>query len=82
MGVYQERKTMVKNGRKKKPSRARTASNGAGEKLFGLWEGTVLHIGGRMGYLISATQQLHRATDEIRFSNGHTVKLENAEDLR
>ena len=35
--------------RKKKPSRARKASNGAGEKFFGLWERKILHIGGRMG---------------------------------
>src|SRR4051812_39443993 len=37
---------MVKSRRKKKPTRARSASNGAGEGLFGLWEGTILHIGG------------------------------------
>ena len=40
---------MVKSARKKKPTRARSASNGAGEGLFGLWEGTTLHIGGKNG---------------------------------
>jgi len=35
--------------RKKKPSRARTASNGAGEELSGLWEERTLHIGGKNG---------------------------------
>ena len=33
----------------KKPSRARTASNGAGEGFFGLWEERTRHIGGKNG---------------------------------
>src|SRR5687768_14016717 len=51
---------MVKNARKKKPTRARSASNGAGEKSFGLWEGTIPHIGGKNG--LSWKRYRHKAT--------------------
>src|SRR5262245_58438377 len=42
-------RSLERHARKKKPTRARSASNGAGEEFFGLWERRTLHIGGRMG---------------------------------
>jgi hypothetical protein len=41
------RETSLQIERKKKPTRARSASNGAGEESS--WDEEILHIGGRMG---------------------------------